>query len=148
MVGPGLDPKSPDSGSLSQNEMPSKSMSSFSHFSFCLSKSLYRVSTQLAAPSFIIKKPENGVILSLGLGYPLGRRPLWLFPSGVEVGFNNLLRGAPDTGLLSVITTEVQVHGTRYPMIAAPQTYVTHQMWNPDVGIPSMSACRTAKLGP
>ena len=54
-----------------------------------------------------LKMPANGVILSLSLGHPLGRRPLWLSPSGVGVGFINLLRGAPDTELLSVITTEV-----------------------------------------
>ena len=68
-----------------------------------------------------LKIPANGVILSLSLGQPLGRRPLWLSPSGVGVGFNNLLRGAPDTGLLSVIATEVRVLGTHYPMIAASQ---------------------------
>ena len=68
-----------------------------------------------------LKIPANGVLLSHSLGQPLGRRPLWLSPSGVGVGFNNLLRGAPDTGLLSVIATEVRVLGTHYPMIAASQ---------------------------
>ena len=95
-----------------------------------------------------LKIPANGVILPLSLGHPLGRRPLWLSPSGVGVGFNNLLRGAPDTGLLSVIATEVRVLGTHYPMIAASQPVCE----SPDVESrceeQTVSVCGAVRLRP
>lgn len=47
-------------------------------------------------------------------------------------GFHNLPRGAADTGLPSVSTTEVRDHGTHDLAVAMPQTSVTHRMRNLD----------------
>lgn len=92
---------------------------------------------------YLKKKTENSVILSLGLGYPLGRQPCGFLFLGLALIISYV---EPDTGLFSVIAMEVQVHGTHYPMITAPQ--MTHQMWDPNRGSTVYISMQGCQKGP